>query len=131
MTAASAAMEARERMLMASVMARITNMPSAIPRLVAMEVIEGLFATSWERAVVAVMRIEAIVHVTVEAARAMKPRPCPQEHASDKPVGPVVAVGRAVVGCVVKVAVGTYRRCSDADGDLGCCGGCTANQDGC
>jgi hypothetical protein len=92
------------------------------------EVIVGLaiLAAAGEFAAVAVTRVVAVIDVAIEAARAAKPGTCTVEAAAAEPLGTVVAIGRATVGRIVKVAVGA-RWCRaadvDADGDLGACPG--------
>jgi hypothetical protein len=65
------------------------------------------------------MRIVAVVDVAVEAVRAMKPRACADEYAAGEPIGPIVAIGSAVIGSVIEVPIGAHRRDTNVDGDLG------------
>jgi hypothetical protein len=94
-------------------------MASPIARLVAVEVIERLFAAARHRSSVAVAGIIAVVDMAVEVAGAAEPAAGADEHAVVEPIGPVVAVGRAVIWSVVVVAVGTDRLDTEVDGDLG------------
>jgi len=133
MTAAAgcaAATEAGQRVLTAAVMRRLTHMSTAVAGLVGAKVIEACGAARGERTMVAVMRVEAIVYVAVKAMRAVEPGTGSEEDAADKPVGTIVAVGSAVVGSVVKVAVGTNGRSADIDTDgyLRVVGGYPAQQ---
>jgi hypothetical protein len=89
----------------------------AISRLVSMEMIERLFPALRERSTISVVRVKAVVDVTVEAMRTVKPRTGPNEDPANKPVRSVVAVGRTVIGCIVEVPIGTHRRHSDVDAD--------------
>jgi len=57
------------------------------------EVVEWSVFALRERAVVAGMRIKAVVHVAVEAVGTMEGS-CPDEHAADTPIGAVVSVWR-------------------------------------
>ena len=54
---------------------------------------------------VAVLRIEVIVHTAVEVCGAMEPVSGANEMAANEPLGSIVAVGCTVVGSVVIVAV--------------------------
>jgi len=88
-----------------------------IPGLVAVEMIEPLLAALRQGSAVSVVGIKAVVNVAVEAAVSVEPRAGSDEYTAQKPVGPIVAVGCAVVGSVIEVAVGTYGRRSDVDAD--------------
>ena len=90
-----------------------TDVALTISSFIAVEVIEPLFAAAWERAVVAVMRVLAIVHVSVETVVAVEPRSGAKEHAADEPVGAVIPVGGTVVRSVIKVPVRTNGRSAD------------------
>lgn len=68
----------------------------------------AMFPTMREAAAVAVMRIEAVIHVAVEASRAMEPWTGPDEESIREPFRSVIAIGGAIVWSVVEVAVGTY-----------------------
>jgi hypothetical protein len=99
-------------------MTGIAYVALAIAGFVALEVAEGAVAAIRHGAGVAMMGIVAVVDVSVEAAGTVEPRTCANEQAAVEPVGTVVAVGRAVVGSVVVVAIGALGRYADADGDL-------------
>jgi hypothetical protein len=103
----------------ACIMARVACVTLPIPRLVGVEVVELLLAASWHRSNVTVMRIVAVVDMAVEAVRAVKPGAGANEQAAGKPIGPIVAVGSAVIGSVVEVPIGAHGRHSNVDGDLG------------
>lgn len=83
----------------------------------------GFFATSWLGAVIAVFGMEMVIYVAVEACRAVKPRAGANEEATGKPLRAVVAIGSAVVGRDVIVAVGTFGRDADVDLYLSLCFG--------
>ena len=119
---ASAAVVAGESMFTAAIVSGIADMAVAIARFIGAEVVELLIAACGERSVIAVTRIEAVIDVAIEAVRAVEPGAGSDEDSVGKPVGPVVAVGRAFIRRIVKVAVGANRGHSDADayGDLGC-----------
>src|SRR3984957_19129529 len=112
-------------------MIAVAGVASAVARFVAVEVVEGLFAALRHWSAVAVMRVVAVVDMAVEVVVAAVPVAGADEDSAVKPVGPVVAVGRAVIGSVVVVAVGADRLHSEADVNLGwrCARG--AEQSGC
>ena len=87
----------RKRVLMARVMGSGAYVTSAITRLISLEVVEGFRSTLRQWSVVAVMGIEAIVDMAVKAMRAVEPGTGSNKHAANKPIGPVIAVGRAVI----------------------------------
>jgi hypothetical protein len=93
----------------------------AVTGFVGVEVVELRLTTAGKRAVVAIMRVETVIDMAVKAVRTVEPGTGSNEHAAYKPVGAVVAVGGAVIGRVVEVAVGADRRHADvdADGNLG------------
>jgi hypothetical protein len=116
----TAAVEAGEGVLSAAIVAGvIDNGAAAVTRFVCMEMVEGGFAMARERTVVSVVRIETIVDVSVETMRAVEPRSGADEESADKPVRSVVAIGSAIVRCVIKVPIGAHGRDSNADRDLG------------
>jgi len=90
----------------------VGNLIEALTRL-------GLIATVGLGAVIAVLRVETVIDVAVEALRTMKPRAGANEYAAGKPLRTVVAVRRAVVGRNVIVAIRALGRDSDADTYLG------------
>jgi hypothetical protein len=119
--AAAAAPISRQRMFPVRIVACIADMSASVPRLVTLEVIKRPCPTLRHRSVVAVVRIVAVVHMAIEAARSVEPWTGSNEDSPRKPVRPIVAVGRAVIGSVVKVAVWAHRGCPnvDPDGNLG------------
>lgn len=78
----------------------------------------GFVTTGWMRSVIAVLRMEAVIDMAVEALRAMKPWACADENPAGKPLGTIIAIGCAIVGCDVIVAVRTFGGDSDVDGYL-------------
>jgi hypothetical protein len=110
----------------ASIMASVAYVTLPIPRLVSVEVVERRLSASRQRSNVTVMRIIAVVDVAVEAVRAVKPGASANKHPSCKPIGPVVAVGSAVIGRIVEVPIRAHRGHSNVDGDLGRRDGYTA-----
>src|SRR3984885_6406736 len=83
--------------------------------LIEMVVRIGSLTTGRPGAGVAVLRMEVIVYVAAEAFRTMEPRARADEDAAGKPLRAVVAVGGALVGRCIIIAIGTYRRNSDID----------------
>lgn len=98
-----------------------THVAVFIMCLVRVKVGKGFRSTLRVRAVIAVPRIVAVIDVAVESVRAVKPGAGADEDSTHKPVRAIVAVGGALVRCVVEVAVRAYRGDADADGDLGRC----------
>ena len=102
---------------------------ASIPRFIALELLGGsalrggFLASFWQRAVIAVLRIERVVYFALEVAGAMKPRSNADEYAAIEPFRAVVAVGNAVIGGVIVVAVGAIRGDADFDRDLSLCFG--------
>jgi hypothetical protein len=118
---ASASAIAGKCVFTAAIVSGIAYVALPIPRLVGVEMVEPLFPALRQWAVVSVVRIKAVVDVAIEAARSMKPGAGSDKYPAKKPVGPVVAVGSAVVRCVIEVPIRAYRRHTniDTDGDLG------------
>lgn len=104
----------------AAVVASITNMASTIPRLVPAEVVEGPVIAIGKRSVITVMRIPAIIDMAVKTTRAVEPGAGSDKHSAHIPIGSIVAIGGAIVGRIVEVTVGAYRRSSNiyANGNL-------------
>src|SRR5580704_7228709 len=73
----------------------------------------GLVATGWPRAVIAVLRMEMVIYVAMEAFRAMKPGARPNEDAACKPFRAIVPIRGAIVRRDIVVPIGTHRRNSD------------------
>jgi len=120
MAAATAAIP-RQSVFISGIMLRLADVSAPVAGFVAVEVIEPLCSALGHGTVVAVARIEAVIHVAVEAVRPMEPGTGAKEDATRKPVGAVVAVGRAIIGCIVKVSIRADRRPAniDTDGYLG------------
>jgi hypothetical protein len=114
-------------------MGSIAYVASPIPRLVCLEVVEALRSALGQRSSVTVMRIEAVVDVAVKAVRTMKPGAGSKKHPADKPIGPIVAVRRTVIGSIVEVPVRAHGSHSDvyADGNLGLRHRCAEYKGGC
>jgi len=117
--AVAAAAISGEGVFIARVMTCVACVASPIACLVAMEMVELLFAAPRQRSSVPVVGIIPVVNMAVKAAWAMEPATSANEHSAIKPIGAVVAVGRAAVWGVVEVPIGAYRLHSNTDGDLG------------
>ena len=115
-------------MFTGSVMSRIAYVALAIPCLVRVEVVERLLPACGHRSGVAMSRIIAIVDVSIKAPRTVIPGARSDEHPATEPIWPIVAVGRTTIRSIVVVAVGTHRRGSNANGNLGRCCRCAAEQ---
>jgi hypothetical protein len=71
-----------------------------------------------EAAAIAETWVKRTVDRTIEAARAAEPATGTEEDAASKPLWPIVAVGCAVVGCIVEVAIRADRsRATDLDAE--------------
>ena len=118
---ASASTIAGKCVLAAAIVSGIAYMSLPITRLVGVEMIESLRPAFRQGSMVSVARIKAVVDVTIKAARTVEPRASSDKHSANPPVGPIVAVGCAVVGRVIEISVGANGRHSDvdADSDLG------------
>jgi len=78
----------------------------------------GVLTARWDRALVSVVGMKMIVDVAVKTLRPVKPGADANKYASGEPFGAVVAVGSAVVGRDIVVAVRTVGCGSHFDGDL-------------
>jgi hypothetical protein len=99
-------------------MAGAAYMALSIPRLVPVEVVELLFSALRQRSTVTVVRVITVVYVAVEAASAVKPGASSEKDPANKPIGPIVAVGSAVIRLIVEVPVRAHGRHSNADANL-------------
>jgi len=106
-------------MFTGSVMSRIAYVAMAIPCFVRVEVIERLLPACGNRPGVTMSRIVAIVDVPIKAARTVIPGTRSDEHPTTEPIRSIVAVGRTTIRSIVVVPVGTHRRGSNANGNLG------------
>jgi hypothetical protein len=118
----------RERAFSLPFMRSFAYVASPIPRFVGLEVVEAFRSARWQRSVVTVTRIKAVVDMAEKPVRAMKPRASSNKHPAHKPIGPIVAVRSTVIGGIVEVPVRANRRRSDiyADRNLGLRHRCTA-----
>ena len=102
----------------AAIMAGIAWVAMRIMRCVGMEMVERLLSACRVRSVVAVARIVAVVDMAIKPVRTVKPGAGPDEYPANEPIGPIVAIGCAVIGSKVVVAIGAHRRHPDVDGNL-------------
>ena len=109
-----------ESVLSAPFMASVTYVASPISGFVGLEVVEALRPALRKRSRVTVMRIKAVIDVSVKTVRAVKPRACSQKHPADKPIRPVVTIRSAVIWGIVEVSVRTHGSRPDvyANGNL-------------
>ena len=108
-----------ERVFFGRIMAGIAYIAATVSRLISLEVVEALGSTRRQRSHISVTRIEAVVDMAEEAVRTVEPRASSDKHSAHKPIGPIVAVGSAVVGGVVEISVGTHGSDADLDRNLG------------
>jgi hypothetical protein len=116
---AATAVVSGQSMFTAGVVTGVAHVAMAVACLVTVEVVEALFTAPGERSCVAVTWVKAVVDVAVEAGMSVEPGTCADEDAAQKPVRSVVTVGRAIVRCVVEIAVRANRGNADVDGHLG------------
>jgi hypothetical protein len=127
-------------MPVATVMPVSVSVASPVALLISLEMpgrsasASGAFVIFRYAAIVAVLRIEAIIYMAMKVIGTTKPRTDAYEGASAKPLWAIVSIGRAAIGSVVIVAVGTCGGNPDADTQLGLCPGsacCNANGGNC
>jgi hypothetical protein len=114
-TAAVAASREPGAVLGVSIVAGVANVASPVSRLIRLEVSEWLRSAPWQRPMIPIVRVIAVIHVAIEAARSVKPGPGPKKYAAYEPIRPIVAVGRAIIRRVVEVPIGAHRRRSNVD----------------
>jgi hypothetical protein len=110
---------ARQGVFMPRFVTSVAYVALPIPCLVSVEVVKLLFSAPWQRSMVPVTRIVAVVDMAVKAGMAVKPGPSSDKDPTQKPIGSVVAVRCAVIGSVVEVPVRANRGNPNADCDLG------------
>src|SRR5579863_9181156 len=89
-----------------AVMTGIADVAAPVACFVTAEIFEGTLAAARHGASVAMMRIPAVIDVSIEPVRAAEPRSGAEKDATIEPIGAVIAVRSAVVGWIVKVAIG-------------------------
>jgi hypothetical protein len=97
------------------------HVAAPITHLVSVEVIEGPVTMLGNWTAVAVMWVEAVVHVPLEVVRAMEPGAGSDKDTAAEPLRPVVPVRGAAIRGVVEVTVWAGRRHSDIDCDSSRC----------
>jgi hypothetical protein len=85
---------------------------------VRLEVAERLSSARGQRSFVTVVRIVAVIDVTLEAVGAMEPWARPDEYSAHEEIGSIVAVGSTGIRSIVKVPVRANRFHSNADLNL-------------
>ena len=112
-------------MLLAKCGLLLGDVSATITDFIALEALEvggmrGL-AVGGHRAMVAMLRIKAIVYMAVEGGGTVEPRASTDEDTAVEPFRTVVTVGSAVVGSVIVIPVRAagFRTDVDAYGDLG------------
>jgi hypothetical protein len=114
-----------ERVFTPRIMAGVAGVALSIASLVAVKMVELLLSTAWQWSTISVVRIKAVVNVAIKAAWTVKPGTCPEEYPADKPIGPVVSIGGAVIRLVVEVPIWAHGSHSDIDSNLRPPRGCT------
>jgi hypothetical protein len=117
-----------QRMFSLRFMAGVAYVASPISRLVSLEVVEALRPALRQRSGVTVMRIKPVIHMSIKAVRAVKPRACSKKHPANKPIRPVVTVRSTVIWGIVEVSVRAHGSRSDvyANRNLSLRHGCRA-----
>ena len=101
----------------------LEGVAASVAHFVAFEVLNSVdgmgrtFASGRQRSAVSVFGMEPVVDVAAEVFVPMEPGTGADEDASGKPLRSVIAIGSAIVGRDVIVAVGTLGRGSDFDAD--------------
>ena len=72
-------------------------------------------------AMVAVVGIVVIIHIAMKAVRSSEPGASANKDTAGKPFRTIVAIGSAIVGGVIVIAVGANRGRTNANRDLGFC----------
>ena len=111
----AATVEPGQSVFSTRLMAGVPNVTLTIAGFVALEMVKRLSAAIRQRSMVAVARVVAVVHVSIEPVMAMKPGPCADEQTTIEPVRAVITIRRAVIRRVIKISVGAYGRGSDVD----------------
>lgn len=75
------------------IMAGIAHMAIPVPRFVCVEIVVRRLAACGIRSVVPMTRIVAVVDMTIKSVRSVKPGAGSNEHAPNKPIWPIVAIG--------------------------------------
>jgi carbamoylphosphate synthase large subunit len=97
---------------------RLAHIAFAVAGFISLEMVEALRTASRKRAAVAVPGIVAVVDVAVKTAVTVEPGARAEEDAAHKPVGAVVAIGRAVIRSIVEISVRAHWCNADVDANL-------------
>ena len=129
MTAASMAASLKSgAVFIAWIVTCVPYMALPIPRLVALEVREGTRTAVRHRSDITVMGIIAVIYVTIETMRSMKPGTGSDEYPANKPIRPIITIGSTAIGGIVKIPVRAYRGHSNVDRNLRRCYGHATHQ---
>src|ERR1700735_687560 len=112
----------------ARIVACVSYMALPIPRLVALEVREGMRTALRHRSHIAVMGIVAVIHVAVETMISMEPGTGADEYPASKPIRPIVDIGSAAIRGIVEVPLRAHGSDSNVNRNLGWCYGHAAHQ---
>jgi hypothetical protein len=102
----------------ASVMWRSTRVATLIVGCVCAETVEGPLVAFWDRSMVAVARIIALVDVAIKPMRSVEPGAGPDEYPSGEPIRTIVAIGCTVIRSIRKITVGAHWSYPDVDRHL-------------
>jgi hypothetical protein len=103
------------------VMAGVAYMALPVPRLVCVKVVKRLLPAMRHRSGIAVMRVVAVVYVTIKAVMTVKPWASADEYPVTVPIRPVISIDGTVIRSVVVIPVGTSRLNTDVDTELSLC----------
>jgi hypothetical protein len=121
----SAAVVARKGVFAAGFMRSVSYVALSITRLIALEVIELTRSPLREGSAVAIVWVVPVVYVPVESALTVEPWSRAEKYSPHKPIGAVIAVGRAFIRRVVEITVWANRGNSDTNRNLGLASGGT------
>ena len=117
-TSSAAATLSTRTMFIRGAMAYLANVPSPVPSLIPLEVVERAVAIGRHWPTVSIARVVAVIHVPVESGTSVVPRSRPDKQSAGKPVRPVIPIRRATVRSIVEVSVRTRRRNADPHHNL-------------
>jgi hypothetical protein len=104
--AASATAEPGQRVFSAPTMAWCCDRVAAtVPGLIRLEMIECLGTTRRHRALVSMMRIEAVIHVAMETRGTVEPRAYTDKHAVREPIRSIVSIRSTVIWRVIEISI--------------------------
>lgn len=95
-----------------------SSRPVAVAHFIAVEVFHVVHAIVYvpmlaarrQMPVIAVMRIEVVIHMAAEVHWPVEPWAGADEHAIREPFRPVIAIGSAIIGRIIEIAVRASRR---------------------